>query len=272
MFFKKKTEKDNNIKKKKGCLKPLIISIVIFVVLGFAVIMSVKDVIKIYGVNLKTFQEYVNWLNEEVDENTLTTNKITNAHYVAFTEKANNSGLEIFDSNGNVQMNVPTIKIENSITLTDCELGAMINNASKQENNSQVFNLLELTITDLGNGFYLMKSVVKFDLTEVKKEIGKNANDLPNQIYITSEGSCYTVGSRIQTKDNTIKINQLSNDKNQKIVNFLKEVEKDMEDDELSSIMDINNYVLTEIINSFVSKTNTKIVLSNGTISFNIKN
>lgn len=276
MFFKKKNKTDTEIElqkanKKKGCLKSFIIGVVALVFIGIVVVFSVRDSLKLFGVNLKTFNEYVSWLNEEVDESKLTTNPISGNSYLTFKEKAEASGLEIFDNNGNVSLNYPSINISANLTVYDYELGAMINNASTQEDGGQVFSLLELSITQVSENVFSLKTVVRFDLTEIKKEVGSYANKLPNKIYITSVGECFTVGSRVQARNNSILINQLSEEKNDKIVSFLNEIDKEVEDDEIMSIVDINNYIVTEILTSLCQKTNTTPLLNQSTFSMMLK-
>lgn len=278
MFFKKKKIENEQIqqqgKKKKGCLKSFIIGVVIIVVLGIITIFAIRDVLKVFGVNLKTFNEYVALLNEEVDESELTTNPIKTNDLQTFKQKALESGLTIFDSNGNININSPTIGITENISLFDYEIGAMINNASVQtDGGEQIFNMLELTITEVSNNVFTLKSVVKLNLKEIKKAVGSYAKKLPDAIYLTSVGSVYVVGSRVQTKDNAIHINQLKKEQNDKIVELLKKITGAMnEEDEMVSIMDVNNYIVTEILTTLSQKTNTTPILGNGTFSLQLKN
>ncbi len=268
MFFKKK-EKVKDPNKKKGCLRNLIIGIVLLVIFGVATVFAVKDTLKIYGVSLGMFNEYVGWLNEEVDETKLTTNAIRENDLVTFNQKANESGLDIYDNNGKINFNIPALSLDSTITLYDYEVGAMINSAMENSTtDTTVFRLLELTITPLDDDNYQLKTVVKLDITDIKKSIGKNANKLPNNIYLTSVGNINAVGSRVQTNNNTVRINQLSDDKNEKILSLIKNVSESNPDEEISDIADVNNYIVTEVLTSLAQKTGSKPKLASHTISF----
>ena len=72
-------------------------------------------------------------------------------------------------------------------------------------------------------------------------------------------------------RNNSILINQLSEEKNDKIVSFLNEIDKEVEDDEIMSIVDINNYIVTEILTSLCQKTNTTPLLNQSTFSMMLK-
>lgn len=269
-MFKKKIKKDKS-EKRKGCLQNLIVFVVITVLLGILLVVNLRDNINIFGVNLSTFNEYAAWLNEDVNEQQLTKNPIRETDYATFKTKANEAGLSVFDLNGNVNFNIPSIAIYNNLTLFDYELGAMINNATKQENNGQLINFLEISIAKIDNAMFTLTSVVKFDLKEIKAAIGKNANKVPDSIYVTCVGNAYVVGSRVQTRDNEIFINQLSKDKNDKLVQFIKDIAEETENNQVLEIFNINNYIVTEILTDVAQKTNTNPVLGNGTFSLILK-
>lgn len=269
MFYKRK--KKDKSEKRKGCLKNLIMFVVIVVLVGIIMVVNLRDNINIFGVNLKSFNEYAEWLNEGVNENTIAKNPIGETDYATFKQKAEASGLNVFDLSGNVNLNIPNITITNNLTLFDYELGAMLNNASKQEDGGQLFNFLEISIAQTSESLFTLTSVVKFDLTDIKEAIGKNANSVPNSIYVTCVGTAYVVGSRVQTRDNSIYINQLSSDKNDKLVQFIKDVAKETENDQVLQIFDVNNYIVTEILTDLVQRSNTNPVLGNGTFSMILK-
>ena len=269
-MFKKKIKKDKS-EKRKGCLQNLIVFVVITVLLGILLVVNLRDNINIFGVNLSTFNEYAAWLNEDVNEQQLTKNPIRETDYATFKTKANEAGLSVFDLNGNVNFNIPSIAIYNNLTLFDYELGAMSNNSTKQENNGQLINFLEISIAKIDNAMFTLTSVVKFDLKEIKAAIGKNANKVPDSIYVTCVGNAYVVGSRVQTRDNEIFINQLSKDKNEKLVQFIKDIAEETENNQVLEIFNINNYIVTEILTDVAQKTNTNPVLGNGTFSLILK-
>lgn len=268
MAFWKKKEKVSDPEKKKGCLKKLIIGIVMVVGLGIITIISIKDTFKVFGVNITMFNEYMSWLNEDVDESKLVANPIKANDIVTFKQKAEESGLGIYDANGNINFNIPVIDLDSTITLYDYEVGAMINNSASTKEETQMFSLLELTIIENTDGTYKLKTVVKFDLKEVKKAVGKNAKQIPNYLYITSQGTANTVGSRVQTNSNTICINNLSNDKNDKLVSLLSTIMEENKDEEISNVSDINNYIVTEVLTTLAQKTSSKPKLGNHTLSY----
>ncbi len=269
MFLKK--EKKDKSERKRGCLKSLVMGVVIIVLLGIVLVVNLQDNIRIFGVNMATFNEYTEWLNEAVNENTITKNPIRESDYLTFKQKAEASRLGVFDLNGNVNLNIPTISIYDNLTLYDYELGAMLNNAMQQEENGQLFNFLEISIAKTDAAMFKLTSVVKFDLTAVKNAIGKNANKVPNSIYVTCVGNAYVVGSRVQTRDNEIFINQLSKDKNDKLVQFIKDIAEETKNEQILEIFNINNYIVTEILTDLNQRTNTNPVLGNGTFSLILK-
>lgn len=268
MFFKKKTnQKFNSEGKKKGCLKNLIIGIVCLVVVGLIMIFSVRNTAEMYGVNLKTFNEYIGWLNEEVDETEITTNPIKSVDISTFKQKADESGLKIYDLSGNINFNLNHIDLSATLSLHDYEVGAMINESAKAEDSSQTYSLLELSITENTDGRFTLTTVVKFDLSSIKKELGSYAKNIPSTIYITSVGQISKVGSRVQTSGNEIFINQLSNDKNEKLVELLTTIQLESDGD-IESIKDINNYLVAEILTTIAQKSNSTPQLGNHTFSF----
>ena len=83
--------------------------------------------------------------------------------------------------------------------------------------------------------------------------------------------SCETGTPSVQTKENTVQINQLSKDKNDALIGFLNKVAKDTENNEFLKIIDINNYIVTEILTDLTQRSNTNPVLGNGTFSLILK-
>ncbi len=266
--FLNKQEKPEklNINKKPERIKNLVVGITVLVIVVFSLIISLKDISNTYGVSLGTFSKYIEWLNEEVNETNIATNPIKSADITTFTTKANASGLEIYDANGNINFNLNYIGLNSTLELCDYEVGAMINEAAKSDANAQIYTLLELTIKAESDGTFSLKTVVKFNLEDIKTQIGKMAKDLPNNIYLTSIGQVYKVGTRIQTADNKIFINQLSTEKNDKIVEFLKMAQADLDND-INSIEDINNYMVAEILTKLAQKSETTPHLSDGKFS-----
>ena len=267
MFFTKK-EKVN--KEKKGCLKPLIIGIVVLVVVGVLAIFSLRNVFQLYGVSLKDLNAYISWISQDVNESELTTNPIKSADLTTFNQKATQSGLKIYDAGGNINFNLNQIKLDSTLTLNDYEVGAMINESAKAENKTQVYSLLELSITENSDGKFTLKTVVKFNLADIKAELGKYGEKIPSNIYITSIGQISKVGSRVQTADNEIFINQLDAQKNKKLVDLITSIQAESQE-EIKSIKDINNYLVAEILTDIALKSNSTPQLGNHTFSF-VKN
>lgn len=256
MFFRRKSKEEKSIKPKikKGCLKNLIIGIIILVIMGIAGVFAVRESLGVYGINLSQFNEYVEWLNEDVNESQLATNPIKSNDVTLFKNKARDAGFEIYDASGNVNLNLNSFALASSITLYDYELGAMINESAKSENQTQVYTLIELSIVQNTADDFTLTTVVKFNLADIKAQIGKNAKNIPDQIYITSIGKLSKVGSRFNSSENEIFINQLSADKNKAIVDMLNKVQDESEDAEIESIKDINNYMVAQILTNISQK------------------
>ena len=271
MLFKNKNKKVVNVDKRKGCLRRLIIGVVIIVVLGIISVIAAMKTLTVFGVGLNTFNDYVSWLNEPVDENSIAKNPIREGDFTTFKAKAEASGFTAFDINGNVNLNIPTIALNSNLTIADYELGAMINNLSQKENGEKFFSLLELSITEISDNLYTLTTVIKFDLTDIKNALGKNAVKVPGEIYLTCSGVAYTAGSRVQTKENTVQINQLSKDKNDTLIGFLNKVAEDTKNNEFLKIIDINNYIVTEILTDLTQRSNSLPVLGNGPFSLILK-
>lgn len=267
MFFTKK-EKLN--KQKKGCLKPLIIGIVVLVLVGVLAIFSIRNVFQLYGVSLKELNQYIDWISQEVNETELTTNPIKSADLATFKQKAQASGFQIYDAGGNINFNLNQIKLESSLTLNDYEIGAMINESGKAENKTQIYSLLELSITENSDGRYTLKTVVKFNLADIKSQLGKYGDKIPSNIYITSIGQISKVGSRVQTADNEIFINQLDSNQNKKLVEIITAIQAESQED-IKSIKDINNYLVAEILTDIAQKSNSTPQLGNHTFTL-VKN
>lgn len=270
MFFNKKIKKHQN---KKGCLKRLVMGIAILVVLGIAAIISLRDTISVFGVKVSEFNNYMNWISEDVNENQLATNPIKPTDLAMVKEKSEQSGLSIFDTNGYVVIETPEIKINSNVTFFDYEVGALINSAMNGSDGGEVFKLLELTILEVDSNCFTLKSVVKFNLIQIKEAVGSYAKNLPDHIYVSSVGEVYVVGSRVQTKNNTIQINQLDKEKNDKIVGLLTEISNASKEsnNDVMEITNINNYIVTEVLTVLSQRTNTTPVLGNNTFSLELK-
>ena len=266
MFFKKK-EKDNLIPaKKQGCLKNLIIGIIILVILGVAGVFAVRNALGMYGVSFTRLKDYAEWLSEPVVEADLTNNAIRDSDAVSLKNKAIQAGFAIYNAEGNVNLNLTSYSLNDTLVLQDYELGALINESAKGEDNP-VYKLLELSIVENTDGRFTITTVVKFNLSGVKGQLDKFADKIPDSIYITSIGQLSKVGSRFQTSDNEIFINKLSNDKNKELVDLITKIQDDGDDD-IKSVKDINNYMVAEILTKINQKTEgANATLGNHTFS-----
>lgn len=263
-------EKVKNFRKKHGCLYAFLIGCVALIVGVIVLIILVKNAINLFGLSMQEFQEYMNILKRDVNESTLAPDPVTNQDFVTFKGKADEAGFKIFDDKDNVNLTFVTIPIDGDLTLSGYEVGAMLNNGFANNSNYSSLKILQFSITQ--GTYFRIKTVLKIDFTKIKEAIGSVANDLPNSIYLTCESTATasTTGNnsnRLILTDSVLKINQLSDEENEKIIKLLNEMTKN-ESDTLK-FENLSDEIISEAITKIAQASNCYITLGNGTLTFN---
>lgn len=256
-------------KKKHGCLYAFLIGCGVFIVGMIILIISVSNTLKVFDLTVKEFREQMSMLNREVYENKLAPNPITKGDYNLFKAKADAAGFNIFDDKGDVNLNAVTINLNEPLTLTDYELGAMLNNGYS---NGSEYNILTVLKFSISSGNYtVINTVLKIDFTKIKEAIGQLGGDLPNKVYLTCESvATASVGdnltSRIILTDTTLKVNDLSDEENTKIINLLNKMTVD--NSGTSKFENLSDKIISDSITKVAQAANSYVTLGNGTITF----
>lgn len=263
-------EKIKDFRKKHGCLYAFLIGCVLLIVGVIILIVLVKNAINLFGLSMKEFEEYMNILKRDVNESTLAPDPVTNQDYVTFRTKADEAGFEIFDDKASVDLSKVIIPIDSNLTLSGYEVGAMLNNGFSNSSDYSSLKILQFTITQ--GTYFKIKTVLKIDFTKIKEAIGSVANDLPNSIYLTCESTATasTTGNqtnRLILTDSVLRINQLTDEENEKIIKLLREMTTDKKD--TLNFENLSDEIISEVITKIAQASNCYLTLGNGTLTFN---
>lgn len=264
-------DKLKNFRSKHGCLYAFLVGCVVLIVGVIVLIVMVRDAINMFGISMKEFQSYMNLLNKEVSESVLAPDPITNQDYISFKEKAGVAGFEIFDEHQNVNLNQVTIPISSNLTLTNYEVGAMLNNGFANSSDYSIFKILQISISQ--EAFFKIKTVLKVDLSKIKEAIGTTSKDLPSQIYLTcdSVATASTEGNqsvRLILTDTTLKINQLTDEENTKILKLLNEMTVSNKNESLK-FENLSDKIISEVVTKLTQASNCYLTLQQGSLTFN---
>ncbi len=256
------------ISKKRGCLYAFLIGCAVFIALTIFLIFTVKNMLQVFDLSVKEFEEYVNMLNREVVESELATDPVSNQDFQTFKNKAIASQFNIMDEHDNVNLNLVTIPIGSDITLTGYEVGAMLNSGFANSENYDTIKILQFSI--IQTDFYQIKTVLKFDLTKIKNAVGQLASNLPNSLYITCESVAVASTpqnptSRLILTNSKFKINKLSDEENEKIVNLLNKMTGEM--DENLQFENMSDQIISEALTKVAQAANCDLYLSNGSLT-----
>ena len=257
------------IKNKKGCLYAFLIGCAIFIGGMIFLIVTVNNALKVFDLSVQEFQAQMKILNREVNESTLAPNPISAENYQSFKDKANAAGFSIFDDNGNVNLNLVTININEPLTLTGDELGAMLNNGFS---NGSEYGFLKVLKFNISSGSYtVINTVLKLDFTKVKEAIGQLGGDLPNSIYLTCEsvatGSTGSnLSSRLILTDSTLKINELTDEENEKLIKLLNKMTEDKQGN--LNFENLSDKIISDSITKVAQAANCYITFNGSNITF----
>ena len=262
--------KVKDFRKKHGWLYAFLIGCVVFIVGIIVLIILVKNAINLFGLSMKEFQEYMNLLNREVNESTLASDPITNQDFISFKTKADEAGFKILDDKNDVNLALVTIPIESNITLSGYEVGAMLNSGFANNSDYNSLKILQFTITQ--GTYFKIKTVLKIDFTKIKQAIGSVANDLPNSIYLTCESvaTASTTGNpsnRLILTDSVLRVNQLNDEENAKIIKLLNEMTSDKKD--TLKFENLSDKIISEVITKIAQASNCYLTLGGGTLTLN---
>lgn len=254
-----KQNKKNNLPK-KSWLKSFLTVFLIFVLVGVIVIKATVEAINNLDLNLQEVKQYVEWLNQEVNENELITNPISNADFENFKTKANQSGFNVFE-NDKVNIEKQDLTLQSDLQLTDKELGAFINKAITTTDNKFLQILTLQIIEDVA--YHTLTTVAKLDLKEVKKQILSYNLNFPDYLYITTSSQIVVSDNVIKITHNQVKVNNLDDEKNVKLIKFIDELFKVSNDNTFSQIISL---LISEQLEIITQKTQTYLILQDGGI------
>ena len=258
-------------KKKHGCLYTFLILSVVFIVVMIGLIIMVQRALNVFGMSVSQFKEYMKILNRSVNESAIATDPVTPADYTRFYEKATASGFGIFDEHGNVDITLTSIPIDSDLTLTGYEVAAMLNNGFSSNSNYELLKVLQFTITARNNSYYV-KTVLKINLSPIKKAIGELSGDLPNSIYLICESTASASNETYKTPrliltDSNLHINQLTEEENKEIVGLLNKMTEGAKGN--LNFSNLSDKIISDVISDIAMSANCYITLDAGTLTFN---
>ena len=164
--------------------------------------------------------------------------------------KLNDANANIFDSE--------ETKASKSFTLNSRELGAFANKVFKSNKETLIkLDVLSFEIFAKDSDFY-EKSIVLIDLSELTE-----IDNLP-KVYLTSESKIDILDSQICILKTDLKVNQISDQLNDEIVELLGNYSS-------FKLIEISNSLINSSLSLFASGIGTSVVLMDGGINFKIK-
>lgn len=169
-IFNNSMKKKINLSKSEKIQKLIFNLIICLVVIGALAFSGVK-LYNSFG-NLGEYTALINKLNESFDENSLLEKRaISTNDYTSFVDKAKSANLLLFDEFDNVNYSAYesyATALSTSLTLTDLEYGAFLNNINSE---TLGFELLELNIKASTSNQLI--SLIRLDLSSLMSSLEK---------------------------------------------------------------------------------------------------
>lgn len=165
--------------------------------------------------------------------------------------------VKLNEANANI-FNNEDVKASKSFTLNDRELGAFANNIFKSDKETPIkLDVLSFEIFEKDSDFY-EKSIVLLNLSEITE-----IENLP-KVYLTSESKIDILDSQICILKTDLKVNQISDEINEEIVELLNNYSS-------FKLIEMSNSLINSSLNLFASTIGASVVLIDGGINFKIK-
>lgn len=281
---------------KKGSKRLLIFGFA-FLIAMYAIISSISSMVNIFKDSFANVSVYIGYLNEPYSIEEVVPSAITNDDYDMFVIKANGAGFDVFDGGGKIDLSDRVIGLDNNLTLTGNELGALIKadisgqdidtfelmqlqvykkpaepiiiEGEEGEEDIVIENPIETSIVKMKTVFKISFELITNNADEVPSFLKPVVSSLPNEIYITTE---YDVvegldGKYIEYRNGTQKINALTSEKNDDVIGLLIAVFDGMQGFETYT-NNKDEYVMNEntFLNTFIRiVTNTIEVITDRT-------
>ncbi|MCK9574385.1 MAG: hypothetical protein WCX32_00765 [Clostridia bacterium] len=222
---------------KKGCLFILLGILITIVIIVVALYLGFKNTSSTYlekfGISsIGELIDIVDSINEPINENDLIKNGFSANDYLTAKTKLINSGINMFDStNGDIDIEkinatnefVPVLSLE----LTEAELGALINNATKNidaefisEDYEIIISLISFDLIYSDSNNVVLDCVIKADTSNIKAELGILQSLMPESLYLSFSVSL-SAEENYNVSVSDITINKLTETKNEKVLNVL---------------------------------------------------
>ena len=255
--------------KKRSFWRSLLVVVLVFVFVSVLVGRAVLLTLENYNLNLAQVQEYVTYLNQPVNMETLVTDPITQSDYDSFVTKAQNSGFGVFDETENVDLEQETIALTSDITLTDNEMGAFLNRtiSGTDEEYSDLFVLLQLNMVP-SDAAYTLTTVASINFASVKDQIDVLIDDFPTIIYITTTSEVLVANNQLQITQTTVQLNQVEQEVNNEMVSFLNTLFGTTDGEYTFS--ELVSVLVQEQLDVVTTKTSSYIVLQDGAITLTL--
>lgn len=253
-LFKKK-EKKIKPGNKKGCMTKLMVVILFLAVFVVGLVNGVNSISQLYGSRIETVMEYINAINEPIDESEVIFNPVG-----AYTDFANEASTFGFNGYGNLD-NVLTL--ETSMTYSDNIFGALISNHIHKK--TELLTLGEFTISSQNT----IRAVYVYDLGALSSALEEAGDIIPDKMYITVnyEYTIVDIGDGLKKITYTIinqQLNKLSISVSEDILNYMDKVDEA----DVQNPLDTYEEVVFSVINTIAIKTQSVLSLDTGTITY----
>lgn len=253
-LFKKK-EKKIKPGNKKGCMTKLMVVILFLAVFVVGLVNGVNSISQLYGSRIETVMEYINAINEPINESEVIFNPVG-----AYTDFANEASTFGFNGYGNLD-NVLTL--ETSMTYSDNIFGALISNHIHKK--TELLTLGEFTISSQNT----IRAVYVYDLGALSSALEEAGDIIPDKMYITVnyEYTIVDTGDGLKKITYTIinqQLNKLSISVSEDILKYMDKVDEA----DVQNPLDTYEEVVFSVINTIAIKTQSVLSLDTGTITY----
>ena len=175
-------------------------------------------------------------LSEDVNESEIVTNPVEAVDYETAKVKLTDSGIEIFDENGDIDpasIEEANFFANADVVLTDVELASVINEFISNSLNLEKVGIdpedvggletqvLEVKIETVDGINVDLSFIIKLDMQEMQGQLGFFGLFLPDYLYIENSNQLQLVDGNYEFVTGSIEINNLTQEMNDKVFNVL---------------------------------------------------
>ena len=257
---KEKLKKAWNIDRFTAILMPILLIVI--------VVISCLEFYRSCDIPIDDYSKIAKELSIDYDvNNMLTSNKILDSDYTTMKEKLGSSGVDMpIFIDGEI---IPSlydgslfVEVLNNFSLTDCEMGAFCSTILSVFSDLKI-DILELTLSQLSSGDYVLTSVYSFDISQLTKDSKTDVLKGIKTIYVKSVANVEMTGDIVVIKNVSSQINRLEDKLNKQALELLNTL--------CGYKYDACSELAINIVNDLTTKTNTKLNIQNHVFEYNLE-